>query len=207
VSSSGNPNLQGFPQNAAPVVDPARNFQWTTYWLRFMMALWQRTGAASGSGVVYTGIISAYGAATPPLGWLACDGSAIDRTVYSALFSIIGTTWGIGDGSTTFNIPNLIGKFPIGAGVIPIGNSGGAATVTLSIGNLPSHTHTITDPGHSHSTLAAASTSTAGAAAGDVTTGGTTGTSTTGITVNATGSGTPFSILPPYAAILWMIKT
>src|SRR6185437_11373610 len=156
-----NPNTQGFPQNAAPVVDPKNNYQWTTYWLRFMMSLWARTGAAQG-GVTPTGQITWFGSATVPIGWLVCDGAAIDRVVYSALFSIIGTNFGPGDGISTFNIPNLIGMFPLGAGVLPVGATGGNSSVTLAVTNLPAHTHSITDPGHTHTTLAAASTSTAG---------------------------------------------
>jgi microcystin-dependent protein len=127
--------------------------------------------------------------------------------VYSALFSIIGTTFGIGDGTTTFNIPDLRGKFVIGAGMIPVGTTGGSSSVTLSTTELPAHTHTITDPGHNHSTLATTSNVTTGTDPGGVTTGGTTGTSTTGITVNSTGTGSAFSILPPYAAVVYIIKT
>jgi microcystin-dependent protein len=206
MSSAGNPNTQGFPQNDAPVVDPSRNYQWSTYWLRFMMNLWQRTGAAQG-GVTPRGQVALFGSITPPGGWLLCDGSAIDRIVYSALFSIIGTTFGIGDGTTTFNIPDLRGKFVIGAGMIPVGTTGGSSSVTLSTTELPAHTHTITDPGHNHSTLATTSNVTTGTDPGGVTTGGTTGTSTTGITVNSTGTGSAFSILPPYAAVVYIIKT
>jgi len=207
VSSPGNPNSQGFPQTNAPVVDPSRNFQWTTFWLRFMMSLWARTGAASGSGVVYTGIISAYGAATVPLGWLPCDGAAVDRLTYAALFSVIGTTWGPGDGSTTFNVPDLTDRFALGAGVASLGTTGGTDSVTLTTSELPAHSHTITDPGHAHTTLATASTNTTGTDPGDVTTGGMTGSATTGITgTNSAGSGNPFSIMPPYAAVIWMIK-
>ncbi len=204
---TNNPNLQGFPQNSSPVVDPQRQYAWTTPWLRWAMAMWERTGAASGSGVVYTGIVALYGAATPPLGWLACDGAAVDRTVYAALFSVIGTTWGIGDGTTTFNVPNLVDRFPIGAGSAALGTYGGAATVILSTTELPAHTHSITDPGHNHTTLAEDDIVTTGTDPGGVTTGGTTGTSTTGITgTNSAGSGAAFSILPPYAAVIWMIK-
>lgn len=206
MSSSGNPNTQGFPQNAAPVVDPARGYTWTTTWLRFMMSLWARTGAAQG-GVTPTGQITAYGAATPPLGWLLCDGSAIDRITYSALFSIIGTTWGPGDGTTTFNIPDLRDRFALGAGTAALGTTGGANSITLTTSELPAHSHTITDPGHDHTTFAASSTNTTGTDPGAVTSGGTTGTSTTGITgTNSAGSGNPFSIMPPYAAVIWMIK-
>lgn len=57
------------------------------------------------------GIISAYGAHTAPTGWLLCDGSAVSRTTYAALFAIIGTNFGNGDASTTFNVPDLRGRF------------------------------------------------------------------------------------------------
>ncbi len=203
--SNINPNSQGFPQNAAPVVDPKNNYQWTTYWLRFMMNLWARTGAAQG-GVTPTGQITAYGGNTAPLGWFICDGATIDRVVYAALFSVIGTNFGIGDGSTTFNLPDLVSRFPIGAGVIPIGVNAGIASVALTTANLPAHNHGITDPGHTHTTLAAASNVTTGTDPGGVTTGGTTGSSTTGVTTTNTGSGTAFSILPPYASVNYIIK-
>jgi microcystin-dependent protein len=63
-----------------------------------------------------SGIIQAYGGTSVPTGWVDCDGSAISRTVYDALFSAIGTTWGVGDGSTTFNVPDLRGAFLRGTG-------------------------------------------------------------------------------------------
>ena len=60
------------------------------------------------------GAIQMYGGTTAPSGWLICDGSAISRTTYVDLFNVIGTTYGSGDGSTTFNIPNLKGRVPVG---------------------------------------------------------------------------------------------
>ena len=60
------------------------------------------------------GSISLFAGTTAPNGWLICDGSAVSRTTYANLFSVIGTTYGTGDGSTTFNIPNLKGKVPVG---------------------------------------------------------------------------------------------
>lgn len=60
---------------------------------------------------VKPGMIVAYGSATIPEGWLKCDGSAISRTDYKALYDIIGITFGVGDGSTTFNIPDLSEKY------------------------------------------------------------------------------------------------
>lgn len=63
-----------------------------------------------------TGTIVLYGGATAPTGWVLCNGSAISRTTYSALFGAIGTTFGVGDGSTTFNVPDCRGIFIRGAG-------------------------------------------------------------------------------------------
>ena len=58
-----------------------------------------------------TGVVQAFAGSTTPQGWLLCDGSAVSRTTYAALFSAIGTKYGSGNGSTTFNLPNLTDKF------------------------------------------------------------------------------------------------
>lgn len=63
------------------------------------------------TGSAETGQISSFGQATPPSGWLKCNGAAISRSVYSALFAAIGVTYGSGDGSTTFNLPDARGRF------------------------------------------------------------------------------------------------
>lgn len=67
-----------------------------------------------------------------PEGWLLCDGSAISRTTYSELFSAIGTTWGGGDGSSTFNLPNLIDRFPQGSTVSGTYKAAGLPNITGS---------------------------------------------------------------------------
>ena len=69
---------------------------------------------------VPAGTMQMFAGNTIPAGWLLCDGSAVSRADYAKLFSAIGTTWGAGDGSTTFNLPNSIGRFAEGAG-----NAGG----------------------------------------------------------------------------------
>lgn len=66
------------------------------------------------SAIVPTGAVSMFVAAAAPSGWLLCDGSAISRTTYATLYAIIGTTYGMGDGSTTFNVPDMRQRFPIG---------------------------------------------------------------------------------------------
>jgi microcystin-dependent protein len=83
-----------------------------------------------------------------PAGWLEEDGSAIDRVTYSDLFAAIGTTFGIGDGSTTFNLPDSRGRASVGAGWSPplsaraIGTTGGEENHTLTIAEMPAHDHT-----------------------------------------------------------------
>ena len=61
------------------------------------------------------GAVVAFAGRTTPQGWLLCDGSAVSRTDYAALFAVIGTTYGTGNGSTTFNLPNLVDKFVEGS--------------------------------------------------------------------------------------------
>lgn len=99
----------------------------------------------SGGGTtvdVPTGTISMFGGSTAPTGYLLCQGQAVSRTTYSALFAIIGTTYGTGDGSTTFNLPNLQGKFALGkSSSYALGSTGGASTVTLTTNQIPAHTH------------------------------------------------------------------
>ena len=84
------------------------------------------------------GEIIVYAGATAPFGWKICDGSAISRTEFADLFSVIGTTYGEGDGSTTFNIPDLRGSFPIGADTTyTLGDTGGESEHTLIQDELP----------------------------------------------------------------------
>ena len=92
-----------------------------------------------------------------PQGYLVCDGSAYSRTTYASLFAAIQTYWGGGDGSTTFNVPNLQRRATIGAGGNAIsgpgaslGNTGGEETHGLTVAEIPSHGHGISDPTHAH---------------------------------------------------------
>jgi microcystin-dependent protein len=109
--------------------------------------------------IIPPGTILMFGGAAAPAGWLLCNGSAVSRTTYSLLFTAIGTTYGAGDGSTTFTLPDLRGRVAVGSGTGPsltartVGNSGGAETHTLSTPEIPSHTHAATTNaagGHSH---------------------------------------------------------
>jgi len=104
---------------------------------------------------VPSGTLVDFAGTAAPSGWLVCDGSAISRTTYAALFAVIGTTWGAGDGSTTFNIPALsrkttVGSGGVGTGVLgnAVGNTGGAESVTPT---QVAHTHTSNSHTHSMS--------------------------------------------------------
>lgn len=86
------------------------------------------------------GAIIAYGGSSAPSKWALCDGSAVSRTTYSVLFGIVGETFGAGNGTTTFNLPDLRGKVPAGVGgsYFPaLGDSVGAETHTLTQAELP----------------------------------------------------------------------
>lgn len=101
-----------------------------------------------------TGMITMFAGPSAPSGYLICNGAAISRATYASLFSVIGTTYGTGDGSTTFNLPNLANKFPVGLGVSTwsdtLGESGGSKdSIVVSHNHTgPSHSHS--GPSHSH---------------------------------------------------------
>lgn len=102
------------------------------------------------------GMIQMYAGTTAPKGWLLCNGTNVSRATYPELFAVIGTTYGEGDGSTTFTIPDLRDRFPVGAGTsYALNGKGGANTVTLTKeqSGLPAHGHGFTQPkipNHTH---------------------------------------------------------
>lgn len=99
--------------------------------------------AAGGGTTIPAGTLTMYAGAAAPSGWLLCDGSAISRTTYSALFTAIGTSYGTGDGSTTFNLPDMRGRMPVGLGthadVNALGDNDGSALASRR----PKHNHTL----------------------------------------------------------------
>lgn len=92
------------------------------------------------------GSVFAFGFNFSPIGWAPCDGQLLSISQYQALFALIGTTYG-GDGVSTFGLPNLMGRTPIGFGQglglqnYVLGQIGGAENLTLTVGNMPAHTH------------------------------------------------------------------
>lgn len=184
-----------------------------------------------GSQVVYHGATAPTDTyADGRLVLLPQDGAAVSRTTYAALFARIGTAYGVGDGSTTFNVPNHEDRLTVGAGnLYAVGDTGGAAEVTLTTAEMPSHTHTQdahthTQDAHNHGDndsnsdgfmLHATASSTYGAAAGiDIPMRKTTTTASTPATnQNATatnqntGGGGAHENMPPYIAAIVCIAT
>ena len=182
-----------------------------------------RTNLGLSTLLIPSGTIAMWPTVTPPTDWLLCDGTAVSRTTYSTLFVLFGTTFGAGNGSTTFNLPNYKNRMPYGADTVAIGATGGSANSVVV-----SHTHTatstststVTDPGHFHisgfssgggGTSAYLKAQNAAAEVSLVNT----STQTTGVTVaTATATtNTPEGVsgtganLPPYLAINFIIKT
>jgi microcystin-dependent protein len=188
----------------------------------------------SGSGAwesfslaIPVGMISDYAGSSAPSGWLLCYGQNVSRTTYSDLFTAISTTYGVGDGSTTFTLPDCRGRVSAGKDDMggssanrltdaddglngdTLGDTGGGETQVLVEANLAAHTHTFSattssDGAHTHSYGNAGgteSTANGGNSAAD-TSSGTTGsngahTHTVSGTTGSTGSGTAFGIVQP----------
>ena len=172
--------------------------------------------------------------ATAPANWLLCDGSAVSRTTYADLFAVCGETYGAGNGSTTFNVPDLRQKFPLGKAASgtgsTLGGTGGAIDHTHTG---PSHTHTVSAHthtiAHTHSVgnTGWGGTQNAGAVAdgqllaGDgavlgltqtdngVTSGASSAadSGSTALTTNSGGTGTTGTGNPPFMALTFLIKT
>ncbi|NBS68273.1 tail fiber protein [bacterium] len=158
---------------------------------------------------VPTGGMMMWGTASAPTGYLLCNGSAVSRSTYSALFAVIGTSYGSGDGSTTFNLPDFRDRFPVGAGTTYSANSTGGSKDAIVVSH--THTATVSDPGHVH--LIGFQSIDAGPNYGSTASGNTAGSQTqsafTGVTVSnsTTGSSGTNANLPPYLGVYFIIKT
>lgn len=160
------------------------------------------------------GVIQMFAGATGsvPTGWLLCDGSVISRTTYSTLFAAISTQYGVGDGATTFGIPDLRGRIPVGyaagghADVSTLGATDGTSLANRS----PKHSHTVNDPKHAHdvnylATATGAGAGSSGSLASYAT--GQTASASTGITVGPASGATRPVDGPAYITVNYIIKT
>lgn len=174
---------------------------------------------------VYLGQIVQFGFQFSPVGFQYCNGATLPISQYAALFSLLGTQYG-GNGSQTFQLPNLNGRAAIGQGQgpgtsnYPIGSIVGTESATLTIPNLPAHTHTGTlSANQTKATLQtpqagallarAADPSSAGSTPEIYIPAGTAGTQVAlgGVVTNPTGGNAPFSIMQPVLAINYCIAT
>lgn len=205
----------------------------------FVTGLITTSGVPAGTLAPYAGPISAHAGAVstsstpgqPPRGWLWCAGQAVSRSDYSALFTAIGTTWGAGNGTTTFNVPDFRGRVPVGLDNMggsdasrisasnTLGGTGGSNTITQAM--LPnaslsvSGSVTINDPGHTHGTTAQEIGGGTEAPGTGITIAYQTASifsATTGITASLSGAtaslgGSGSEHLPPYALVHILIKT
>ena len=173
------------------------------------------TGIADATAhIAPTGVVLEYIAGVAPTGWLLCDGEAVSRSTYADLFAIIGTEFGVGDGSTTFNLPDLRGRTPVGfdstqSEFNALGKTGGAKTHTLTSAQMPSHTHSIA---HTHTSYyyragsggTAYSTEMTNQASFSVPA---TTSASSAANSGSTGSGSAHNNLQPYVTMNFIIKT
>lgn len=149
---------------------------------------------------VPTGSIIQFSTANVPQGYLECNGQAVGRADYPALFALLGTTYGEGNALTTFNVPDCRDRSIVGrSGTKPMGTTGGVDVVLLTVNNMPAHAHGLPDgvltwPGENPAKF-------------NLPTAGNTLDYTTASSTDDTGGGQSFSIQNPYFAGVHMIKT
>ncbi len=171
-------------------------------------------------GGIPTATIVPWTASSVPSGFLECDGTAVSRTTYAALFAVVSTTYGAGNGSSTFNLPNLQDNAPVGkSGTKALASTGGANTVSITAtGNVAGSTANATLStaqlaSHSHSAAITDGNRNSAGAPRSLAGNGNTGNSGSGsghshnMSANFSGSAVNASIVQPYIALIYIIKT
>lgn len=186
------------------------------------------------ANIIPVGTIFMYGGPSTtslPSSWLYLQGQQVSRSTYPALFALYSTTYGSGNGSSTFNLPNFQGRSPIGTGPSGLGNSytlglqWGEESHVLGVSEMPSHSHTPNDPAHSHSGIYVPAYNNGWMAARDNNNGQglmvsptgvrlnesspagvVTGTSSTGITLQNTGGSGGHNTVHPVLAINFIVR-
>ncbi len=160
----------------------------------------------------FLGMIAIYGFNFAPRGWAQCNGQILPIAQNTALFSLLGTTYG-GNGQTTFALPDLRGRVSNSAGQGPglssydLGQVGGTESATLTINNMPGHNHTYTIPANASdgTTTEPSATTYLGQPAANLYTTGGPGVQMAGGNTGLTGGSQPFSILQPYLTLNYCI--
>ena len=159
---------------------------------------------------VPVGVVQMWAGASAPSGWLLCQGQAVSRTTYAALYAVCGTAYGTGDGSSTFNLPDLRARMPLGlngSGTFnALGKTGGEENHTLTTAEMPSHGHEVT-AGNAMPKLGAWATN-MGAGSGWRSISSTNGSDGPLGVVSAsnTGGGGAHNNMPPYVVMSFIIK-
>jgi microcystin-dependent protein len=153
----------------------------------------------------YIGMSLLVGFNYAPEGWVLCDGSVLPIAQYDVLFSLIGTTYG-GDGVNNFAVPDLRGRVPMNQGQgVPIGQSGGAESVTLVASQYPAHTHTLSASGQTQN-IAVPQGAVLASGVADYTTTAPNG-QVAPATLSMAGTPGPHENRQPYLALNWIIAT
>lgn len=161
------------------------------------------------------GTMTEWPGSAAPTNWLLCDGASLLRASYVDLFAVLGTMYGAVDG-THFNLPNMVNRSPMGQGgaIVPdLADTWGAATHSMLLNDLVSHTHAVNDPGHTHPPLSPSTTffglkpssTNSGAVGTTYGVAASTGPANTGISLGNAGSGNPFNIVHPVIGINYII--
>lgn len=159
------------------------------------------------SQVIPPGLVAPYAGNSDPIGWLICNGQAVSRTTFANLFGVISTTYGSGNGSTTFNVPTLTDSAPFGSGnLFTYGAAGGSAT------SVASHTHTDSGHGHGINQAGAVYVQQSGQNASGGSGAFSPGINPSGISIqtgaaNIQSTGVTNGNMPPFVAMLYIIKT